>query len=62
MITLILKGPHAFDLSKHCQDGSIKFMKFIAPDPIFSLFSPLDTGVFVVIATALHSWGPWVVN
>lgn len=41
---------------------SIKFMKFIAPDTIFSLFSPLDTGVFVVIATALHSWGPWVVN
>ena len=41
---------------------SIKFMKFIAPDTIFSLFSPLDTGFFVVIATALHSWGPWVVN
>ena len=41
---------------------SIKFMKFIAPDPIFSLFSPLDTGFFVVIATALHSWGPWIVN
>ena len=41
---------------------SIKFMKFIAPDPIFSLFSPLDTGFFVVIATALYSWGPWVVN
>ena len=28
---------------------SIKFMKFIAPDTIFSLFSPLDTGFFVVI-------------
>ena len=41
---------------------SIKFMKFIAPDPIFSLFSPLDTGFFVVIATALHSWRFWVVN
>ena len=60
MITLTVKKTSCI-LFIRTSSGWFK-LKFSAPDTIFSLFSPLDTGFFVVIATALHSWGLWVVN